>query len=415
MSNTQISTAINWEIGPIFRAMLRNKVGAILIALQIAVTMTIIVNSVYIIVERSKEMQRDSGIDNENSFFLTSVGFTENYNVPVTVEEDMNALRALPGVVDAVQINAVPNSGSGWSMGLKTQSGVEFDGVGTAVYMVDEHGINALDVEIIAGENFAPTDISLREVGQVNWPDKTILTKVMAENLFPDIPYASVVGKTVYINDTDPMIVVGIIDKLQAPWVGWNNLENAMLSPERLDYKGSRYFIRTEPGQRDTVMKKVEELLANSHKGRLIQDMRSIEETRERSYRGHTAMIKILTTVMIILTIVTALGIVGLASFSANQRKKQIGTRRALGASQPAIIRYFMIENFLISSIGVILGAVLTIGLNIILVNTFGLDRIDWFYIPIGMLVLWLVGQGAVFGPARKAANIPPALATRTV
>jgi putative ABC transport system permease protein len=74
-----------------------------------------------------------------------------------------------------------------------------------------------------------------------------------------------------------------------------------------------------------------------------------------------------------------------------------------------------MMENFLISSIGVILGAALTVGLNIILVNTFGQDRIDWFYIPIGMLVLWFVGQGAVFGPARKAANIPPALATRNV
>jgi putative ABC transport system permease protein len=415
MSNTYSTTAINWEIGPIFRAMLRNKVGAILIALQIAVTMTIIVNSVYIIVERSKEMQRDSGIDNENSFYLTSIGFAKNFNVPVTIEEDMNTLRALPGIVDAVQINAVPNSGSGWSMGLKTQSGVEYDGVGTAVYMVDEHGINALDVEIIAGENFAPTDIGIRVVGQVDWPNKTILTKAMAENLFPDIPYQSVVGKTVYINDTDPMIVVGIIDKLQAPWVGWNNLENVMLSPERQDFKGSLYFIRTEPGQRDTKMKQVEKLLANSNKGRLIKNMRSIEETRERSYRGHTAMIKILSTVMIILTIVTALGIVGLASFSVNQRKKQIGTRRALGASQSAIVRYFMLENFLISSIGVTLGAALTIGLNIILVNTFGLDRIDWFYIPIGMLVLWLVGQGAVFGPARKAANIPPALATRSV
>jgi putative ABC transport system permease protein len=255
----------------------------------------------------------------------------------------------------------------------------------------------------------------MRVVGQVNWPDKTILTKAMAENLFPDISYQSVVGKTVYINDTEPMVVVGIIDKLQAPWVGWNNLENAMLSPQRQDFKGSRYFIRTQPGQRDTVMKHVEELLANNNKGRLIKGMRSIEETRERSYRGHTAMIKILGTVMIILTVVTALGIVGLASFSVNQRKKQIGTRRALGASQPAIMRYFMIENFLISSIGVILGAALTIGLNIILVNTFGLDRIDWFYIPTGMLVLWLVGQVAVFGPARKAANIPPALATRNV
>lgn len=415
MSNTPLKTTTNWEVGPILRAMLRNKVGAILIALQIAVTMTIIVNSVYIIVERSKEMQRDSGIDNENSFYLTSTGFAENFNVQNTVEDDMNLLRALPGIVDAIQINAVPNSGSGWSMGLKTQSGVEYDAVGTAVYMVDDHGVNALDLEIIAGENFAPTDIGLRKVGQVDWPDKTILTKAMAENLFPDIPYSSVVGKTVFINDTDPMIVVGIVDKLQAPWVGWNNLENAMLSPERLNFKSSRYFIRTQPGQRDSVMKQVEELLANSNKGRLIQGMRSIEEARERSYRGHTAMIKILTTVMIVLTIVTALGIVGLASFSVNQRKKQIGTRRALGASQSAIIRYFMLENFLISSIGVIVGAALTIALNIVLVNTFGLDRIDWFYIPIGMLVLWLVGQGAVFGPAQKAANIPPALATRTV
>lgn len=413
MSN--LSTSTNWEIGPIFRAIMRNKVGAILIALQIAVTMTIIVNSVYIIVERDKEMQRDSGIDDANSFYLTSIGFAENFNVPVVVEEDLNALRALPGIVDAVQINAVPMSGSGWSMGLKTQPGVEYDGVGTAVYMVDDHGINALDVEIIAGENFAPTDIGLRTVGQVNWPDKTIITKAMAEALFPDINYSDVVGKTVYINDSEPMVIIGIMDKLQAPWVGWDILENAMLSPERMDFKGSRYFIRTQPGQRDSAMKQVEELLANSNKGRLIRGMRSVEEARERSYRGHTAMIKILTTVMIILTIVTALGIVGLASFSVNQRKKQIGTRRALGASQSAIIRYFMLENFLISSMGVVLGAALTVGLNIILVNTFGLDRIDWFYIPLGMLVLWLVGQGAVLGPARKAANIPPALATRTV
>lgn len=415
MKQVTPQTSRNWEIGPIFRAMLRNKVGAVLIALQIAITMTIIVNSVYIIVERNKDMQRDSGIDNENSFYLTSVGFGESFNVPVVVEEDLNMLRALPGVVDAIQTNAVPNSNSGWSMGLKTQSGAENDAVGTAVYMVDEHGVNALDVEIIAGENFTASDIGLRTVGQVDWPNKTIITKAMAENLYPDINYADVVGKTVYINDIDPMVVIGIIDKLQAPWVNWSNVENVMLSPERQSFKGSRYFIRAEPGQRDALMKQVEELLANSNNQRLIKNMRSIEETRERSYRGHTAMVKILSTVMIILTIVTALGIVGLASFSVNQRKKQIGTRRALGATQSAIIRYFMFENFLISSMGVVLGAILTVILNVILVNNFGLDRLDWFYIPIGMIVLWFVGQIAVLGPAKKAANIPPALATRTV
>jgi putative ABC transport system permease protein len=395
--------------------MLLNKVGAILIALQIAVTMSIIVNSVYIIVERSKEMQRESGVDTANSFYLSSLGFTPDYNAIITVEEDLKLLRSLPGVVDAIQMNAVPMSGSGWSMGLQTQAGAEFDGVGTAVYMVDEHGLNALDVALIAGENFSATDIGVRTTGQVEWPNKTIITQAMADKLFPDDGWQSAVGKTVYINDLEPLVIVGIIDQLQAPWVGWDNVENVMLSPERMDFKGTRYFIRTEAGARDDLMKQVEELLAQSNDGRLIRGMRSLQEAQERSYRSHAAMIKILSTVMVILIIVTGLGIVGLASFSVNQRKKQIGTRRALGATQLAIVRYFMLENFLISTVGVVLGAILTIGLNILLVNVFSLARIEWFYIPIGMLVLWIVGQVAVLGPAKKAANIPPALATRTV
>lgn len=403
------------EIGPIFRALMLNKVGAILIAIQIAITMTIIVNSVFIIYERSQLMKRESGIDEANSFHLSSSGFANDFNPKETVQKDLEAIRALPGVANAIQINAVPISGSGWSMGLQTKPGAEHDGPGTAVYMVDEHGIETLDLQLIAGENFSSTDIRWRERAQSDWPDKIIVTKAMAEKLFPDQGWQSAVGQTVYINDIEPMIITGIVDKLQAPWVGWDNLENAILSPENMNSKSTRYFIRTQPGQRDVLMKEVEELLATSDKGRLIRNLRSVEENRERSYRGDNAMIKILSTVMVILTIVTALGIVGLASFSVNRRKKQIGTRRALGASQGAILRYFMLENFLISTVGVVLGAVLTIGLNIVLVNSFSLDAIDWYYIPLGMIILWLVGQIAVYGPARKAAGIAPATATRTV
>jgi putative ABC transport system permease protein len=403
------------EIGPIFRALMRNKVGAILIAIQIAITMTIIVNSVFIIYERSQLMKRESGIDEANSFHLSSSGFANDFNPKETIQKDLEAIRALPGVVNAIQINAVPISGSGWSMGLQTKPGAEHDGPGTAVYMVDEHGIETLDLKLIAGENFSSNDIRWRERSQADWPDKIIVTKAMAEKLFPDQGWQSAVGQTVYINDIEPMIITGIVDKLQAPWVGWDNVENAILSPENMNSKSTRYFIRTQAGQRDVLMKEVEELLARSDKGRLVRNMRSVEENRERSYRGDNAMIKILTTVMVILTIVTALGIVGLASFSVNRRKKQIGTRRALGASQGDILRYFMLENFMISSVGVVLGAMLTIGLNVVLVNSFSLNAIDWYYIPLGMLILWLVGQIAVYGPARKAASIAPATATRTV
>ena len=126
-------------------------------------------------------------------------------------------------------------------------------------------------------------------------------------------------------------------------------------------------------------------------------------------------MIKILTFTVVLLIVITSLGIVGLASFSVNRRTKQIGTRRALGATKVAILRYFMTENFIISLVGVAVGAALTIGLNIIMIETFSLTRISWYLVPVAMLMLLLVGQAAVFGPARRASSVPPAVATRTV
>ena len=105
----------------------------------------------------------------------------------------------------------------------------------------------------------------------------------------------------------------------------------------------------------------------------------------------------------------------GLAVFSINRRRKQIGTRRALGATRPDILRYFLLENVLISGVGVVLGAALTIGFNMFLVQAFNMPRIEWYYTPLGMVVLLVLGQLAVIGPARNAAHTPPALATRSV
>lgn len=140
-----------------------------------------------------------------------------------------------------------------------------------------------------------------------------------------------------------------------------------------------------------------------------------MEETRTRSYLEDAAMVKLLVFVVSLLTVITCLGIIGLASFSVARRTKQIGTRRALGASRTAIMRYFLLENFLVSSVGVVVGAILAVALNIWMVEAYDLTPIGWYLVPAAMLVLWLVGQIAVFGPARRASMVSPAIATRAV
>jgi putative ABC transport system permease protein len=402
------------EIGPIWRAMMRNKTGAILIALQIAVTMAIMVNAISIMQEKDRMMSRPSGLDEHNLFSIASVGFAKDFNERVTIEEDLAALRAMPGIVNAIQSNAVPLSGSGWSMGLQTEPGAEIDGTGVGLYFVDEHGLDTYGVNLLAGENFSASDVVWRERAATEWPDKTIITRAMAEAMFPD-DWASALGKTVYIADTQPITITGIVEKMQGSWPGWDGFERVMLVPTHTLFGATVYLIRTEPGMRDSVMPQVEELLADRNKDRIVRSMRSMDEIRERSYRSESSMITILTFTIVLLIAITSLGIVGLASFSVNRRTRQIGTRRALGASKLVILRYFMTENFIISLGGVLLGAALTVGLNILMIETFSLTRITWYLVPVAMLLLLAVGQIAVFGPARRASSVPPAVATRTV
>jgi putative ABC transport system permease protein len=126
-------------------------------------------------------------------------------------------------------------------------------------------------------------------------------------------------------------------------------------------------------------------------------------------------MMWLLVAVCIALLVVTALGIVGLASFWVQQRTKQIGVRRALGATRGQILRYFQTENFLLATLGIVIGMMLAYGINQLLMGKYELPRLPAVYLPIGAVVLWLLGQLAVFGPARRASAVPPAVATRTV
>ncbi|MBT8449395.1 MAG: ABC transporter permease, partial [Gammaproteobacteria bacterium] len=340
------------QIRPILSALSRNKTGAILIALQIALTMTILVNAIAMIQQRQGQMARPSGIDEANIFTFSYMGFAEDFNEKTQIAADLDFIRQQPGVINAIQTNAVPLTSSGWSMGLNKEPDADSGTVGTAIYFVDEHGIDSYGVNLIAGENFKPEEIIDWESGNSTWPNQGIITKALASDLFDD-NWQSAIGETVFINNNQPVNIIGIVDALQAPWNGWDGVERSMLSPVNTLFGSGRIVVRTEPGERERLMTDIEDGLVANYKGRLIRNMQSMEEIRERSYQNHNGINTILTTLVICLTVVTALGIVGLASFSVNRRRKQIGTRRALGARKVDIMQYFMVENFMITSVGV--------------------------------------------------------------
>ncbi len=401
------------EIGPIWRALKKNKGGAILIALQIAVTMAIMVNSISIMRERAADMARPSGIDEGNTFTMTSISFAADADKRATYISDLELLRNTPGVIDAVGTNSFPLRGGGWSMGLQTEPGEDSSGIGSAIYFGDEHLVETFDVALIDGSNFTPDQVVFLDPDNFEWEPYVIVTEALARELFPD-EEGSYVGKTAYIDQDEPVQIVGVIDRLQAPWTGWGEIEHALFSPVKRAEGYTNYVVRTEPGLRDTLMPQLEERLANADRTRLIVNVQAFDDVRERAYLGDAAMIRILLFVNVLLTAITGLGIVGLASFNVSRRTRQVGIRRALGATKASIMRHFMLENFLISTAGVVAGGVIAIGLNLFMVENFDLTPMPWWVVPAAMIVLWTVGQLAVAGPARRATSIAPSIATRS-
>ncbi|MGH8403426.1 MAG: ABC transporter permease, partial [Gammaproteobacteria bacterium] len=148
---------------------------------------------------------------------------------------------------------------------------------------------------------------------------------------------------------------------------------------------------------------------------RVLRDPMTFEQLRASYFQGDRTMIGLLIASALGLLFVTALGIAGLVNFWVQQRTRSIGIRRVIGATRADILRYFQTENFLIVSFGVLLGVLLAIGLNLLLMTHYELPRLPLYYLPVGAIVLWLLGQLAVLAPALRAAAVPPVEATRSV
>jgi len=399
-------------IGPMVSSLMRSKTGPLLVALQIAVTLAIVVNSLFIILQRIEKMNRDTGIDVENVIVTDVRGFGADFDVVDSITNDIALIKSIPGVIAATVSNHDPLSGSGSGTGLRTVADETIEAISTARYQWSEDGLDALGVKLSRGRNFYPEEVLFNTPESDNPVPSVLITQALANDLFGD---EDALGKTVYWGSMEPSTIVGIIGHMHGSWVGWDKLSNVVIHPGKPAYTNNRYIIRVEPGMRDELIPIIEQKLGDSNLQRVVKRVRTLEEMAANSYQRDRGMAIVLAVVISLLIGLTALVVVGLSSFHVTQRTKQIGTRRALGATRLHIIREFMLENWLITTAGAVLGALLTAVVAYWLEVSFELPRLDWRFLPAGIGILWVLSTVAVIEPARRAASVPPAVATRSI
>ncbi len=402
-----------FEIKPILSALLRHKSSTLLIILQIAITFAVVVNSTGIIKQRIELMSRETGMANEQLFTFNINAFGENYDLEANLRADLELIRSLPGVVSAAPMNQIPISGSGDSSGVAgSQEAVDnLEMTGSGMFHGDSHMIETLGVKLAAGRLFTAEEIEY----STGRPDvkSVIITQALAEQIYPD---GNALGNTLYMGGDLRMTIVGIVEKMSGSWVSWSNFEYNVLTPFVPLRNFQRYLIKAEDKATATqLMSEIENRLIERNRQRVITNIRSMDEMIERAYSDDAAMMTILWVVVILLVLITALGIVGIVSFNVSQRVKQIGTRRALGATRVDILRYFVTENILITSLGLVVGILMTVAFNIFLAEQFEMPNFNWSLIPIGVMIMFVIGIISVWLPAQRASKVSPAIATQSI
>jgi len=406
------------DIRPILSTLRRHKTAAGLIVLEIALSCAIICNAVFLVAERVDRINMPSGVAESELVNIQISGIGKDTNANALTREDLAALASIPGVASAALTNQVPFGHGSWNSSVGVTPNQPTPSLNATLYMGSDDLRQTLGSALVAGRDFLPGEYvdvpDEAQLGNLTVPS-LIISKGMADKLFPG---QSALGRKLYFGDDRPVVVVGVVERLIRPHLPSDDSRGdyAMILPLRVPYTyGGHYLLRTAPGERARVLRDAVATLQRNNPNRLVLERRTLADMRAAYFRQDSSMVWLLVAVCIALLVVTALGIVGLASFWVQQRTKQIGIRRALGATRRQVLGYFQTENFLLATVGIALGMLLAYGLNQLLMGRYELPRLPAMYLPVGAVALWLLGQLAVLGPARRAAAVPPAVATRSV
>jgi putative ABC transport system permease protein len=407
----------------IISSLRHHRLTAFLLVMQVACTCAIVCNVVFMVVNRIERVTLPSGIAENQLSVIVSSDIRKRDNDLAQTAMDLAALRAIPGLkAVAVMSDSLPldrSDSSSWICISKA----EFDKalqsrrlgpgcVEPSIYNGGPGTLKTLGAQLTDGRDFLPDEYIKESNLAADVPPAMIITRSLAQRLYPG---QNALGQSVYIYPGTPVRIVGIIKNLLRPNLRQPGLNYYSTLWPVQPASDVMYVLRSAPQDRQQILKAALAVLDKLNPDRIIWQKRTYQQIRHDYFQRDITMIGLLLASVGGLLFVTALGIAGLASFWVQQRTHQIGIRRAIGATRGNILRYFQLENFLIVSTGIMLGLILATGLNLILMQHYSLPRLPWTYLPAGAIALWLVGQLAVLGPALRAAQVPPVVATRSV
>ena len=403
------------ELGPILRSLSRRKSVFALVVAEMASGFTVI-SCLMMACSFYLDMGAQTSGHNEDDLVQVTVQRPAPSAQPAVaraagrtqMDSDLGRLRALPGVVGAAQISTTMLD-QRWTFPNRV--------------FVDDSRPGDPRAPVIAWTVFGsaelPAVIQFRALegavpptlAAADGQPRVLITRCLRDQLFKR--GERVVGQRLLFDDAPPSRVAAVIEDVHVRMPFMSDGQCAAFHLGAFpDEREAMYLVRTQPDRRAQVVAAAATLFGppNSTLRVTVVPFDSLAGIHTQFVRG---LVIILSIMGVTVGLLALLGALAVSSFLVAERTRQIGIRRALGATRRDVIRYFLVENALATLLGTAVGLLLTGCLYLAMRRVFVGIQLDPKLLLLTGGLLWLDATLAAMIPARRAADIPPSVASR--
>jgi predicted permease len=391
----------------------QNRVRAGLVAVEVALSLVLLVGAGLLVRSFSGLMTVERGFDTENRL-IASVNLPDSYSVAQTTgltRQLIERVSALPGVVHASAVHIRPLAGGSTGLGFVRPDDPEPEGgIPWASWRLITPGyFETLGVPILRGRDFDERDMS----GAGGQP-QVLISERMAELLWPG---EDAVGRivTLWAGQSDvPAQVLGVVGDMRE-----RGVEAGPTLAVYLPYVSGGVWppdivIHTS-GEPTAVVPAVRSILAELDPNVPLSDIATLEDMVGRSVGGHRFLMLLVSLFASLALLLALAGVYGVQSYTTARQTSEIGVRVALGARKGQILRKVILQAMRPALLGVALGLfgawMVSRSMASLLFEVRPTDFVTYAGVAgllcaATLLAAWL--------PARKAARTDPVAAFRT-
>ena len=328
-------------------SMKTGKMGArkVLSVLQFVISLFFITTAILIYNQFSHFMHFDYGFKSSNIVNIELQG--------VDQEKLSNALKTIPDVESISASDIIPATGRNNGMAMK-KLGTNDEFTNLNVIQADDHFIPNLGLKVVAGKNLPPSE---NATGQ-----QVVVNEAFTRKLGYSNPIEAVGAMFESNWDKEPVQVIGVVQDFRF---------NLLINRHEIE----PLLLRNSPSSFMYLNVKISSLDQKAAIAKLEKSWKTIDPVHDFKYEffddqlsttheGIFDVVSIIGFIAMLAIMIACLGLLGMATYIAERRRKEVGIRKVLGAAEFGIATLLSRDFIIMLSISIFIGSPLSFFAN---------------------------------------------------